>query len=289
MNAQRPPHLVIAVLLLSMLLTGCGQSLAPSVAAPQSNALKGNWLLAGSLPVSGLLLPLPQQFGLTMTLDVSNGQVLAEGSYVYQCVNGAVGGRVALPAATITADGSFTLQTQQLSATVPTVMLSIHGKASTVAGENWTGTYTATNANTGCVPVSGAFTAMPIQTVSGTFLGMGTLGHSTGMLGPPLVPTVPASSVSIAFVQGGPASLDPPLPPFLVNSATALSGTITVTGSSCFTSGTANIPAGLVFGDGVNANFVMNDGSTLLVFGAVTDLAATMIRLSTFVGYGWHL
>ena len=216
-----------------------------------------------------------------MTLDVSNGQVLAEGSDFYPCGNGAVGGRLALPAATIAADGSFTLQTQQLSATVPTVMLSIHGKAPIAAGGNWTGTYVATNSNPGCLPVSGAFTAAPIQPIRGTFLGTGTLSPSSGTLGSPPAPSVPASAVTIAFVQGGPASLDPPPLAFLVNSATALSGTITVTGSTCFTSGTADIPAGYVFGDGVNANFAMNDGSTLLVFGGVTDLAAATIRLTT--------
>ncbi len=279
MNAQRSTGLVFAALLLPLLLTGCGQSPAPTTAGSGSNALRGNWLLAGSLPVSGPVFPLPQQFGLTMTLDVSNGQVLADMSVFYPCSNGAVGGSGALPATTIAADGSFTLQTNQVSTLVPTVMLSVHGKAPQAAGANWTGTYTATNANTGCAPVSGTFTAMPIQTVSGTFLGVGTLGPQSG-------PAMPASSVTVAFVQGGPASLDPPLYGSLVNSVSALSGTIQVTGSSCFTSGTAAIPSGAVLGDGVNASFLMNDGSRLLLHGSVLDVAATTIKLGPMLVIG---
>ncbi len=279
MNAQRPPKFVLAVLLFSIMLSGCGQSPLTPVAAPELNALKGNWLLAGSLPVSGPLFPLPQQFGLTMTLDVSNGEVLADMSFFYPCSNGGVGGSGALPLATIAADGSFTLQTSQVNTLVPTVVLSVHGKAPQAAGGNWTGTYTATNSSPGCLPVSGTFTAAPIQAIGGTFLGVGTLG-------PQNAPAAPASSMTMSFVQGGPASLAPPLYGSPVNSESALSGTIQVTGSSCFTSGTANIPSGSVLGDNVEEQFAMNDGSRLLLHGSVTDVAASTIKLSSLLVVG---
>lgn len=267
----------LALILIDVL--GCGSGIATSSPVSAATALKGNWLLLGTLPVSGPQFPLPTQFGLVMTLDVVNGHVFADASDFYPCIASGAGGAGGLTPGTIAADGTFTLQTQQAAGTTPTIVMTVHGTLPTTPGASWAGTYSATNANAGCVPVSGTFTAQPIQPVTGTFTG-------TGSLGPPNSVILTAPTLTIMFQQGGPSTLDPPAGSSPVNSVSALSGTITVGGSSCFTSGVANIPSGSVIGDLVDTQFTMNDGSRLLLTGRIADPAVSSIRLNSILVNG---
>jgi hypothetical protein len=55
-------------------------------------------------------------------------------------------------------------------------------------------------------------------------------------------------------------------------SSSVLTGRIQVSGSPCFSSGTIGLtPPGSMEGNLINANFAMNDGSTLHLEGALTD------------------
>jgi hypothetical protein len=270
------PFLLIA-------LSGCGGSSSepPAPSAVGIAALKGNWLVAGSVQDDELGVSNPAQptFSLTMTLDVVNGQVIAQSTYSYPCGMSTVGGAGSMSAATIAADGSFTLQSLPLSGVTPAVVLSVHGTVPQTAGASWTGTYMATNSNQGCLPVTGSFTATPIQPITGTFAGMVGLGAPNSAL-------VTAPVISVALQQGGPASLDAPLGISPVNSVGALSGTITVSGFPCFTSGTASVPDGWVSGSFFEARFTMNDGSTLLLSGDIGDTSSSSIILNSLAVSG---
>ena len=261
-------------------LASCGSSINSLPTNATASGLKGNWLVTTDLPIFPPL-PLSQRsFGLAMTLDVIQGQVVASSSHFYPCGNGsAVGGSGGLAPATIAADGSFTLQTVQLNGLLPTVFLSIHGSVPQTAGGSWSGSYSATNANAGCLPVAGTFTAVPIQAVNGIFSGTGSLGPSGAVSLTPV-------TLAITLQQGGPASLDPPLGNSPVNSVNALSGTISIKGSTCFTGGTATTPHGSVFGNRIDAQFTMDDGSTLLLNGSVNDTEASTIVLTSMLVNG---
>jgi hypothetical protein len=265
-------------LLLLLALSGCGSatSMATSTSRDE-NALTGNWLLTGSLPNFGPgVFPLPPSpsIGLALSLDVAGEQVIASDSMLYSCGSGAVGGAGYLATAQIAADGSFTLQTPVLSGLVPTVTFTVNGVVPQTAGGTWSGTYSATNANAGCSPLSGSFTAVPIQLVTGTFAGSASLGTGSG--GSPINLSVVLQQGSAGFVT----TLNS------VNSQNVLSGSITIQGTSCFTKGTLSLGQGSVDGGFVQAQFAMDDGASLRVTGAIEDAAVSKIKLDNLLVVG---
>lgn len=269
---------VISLFLLGV--AGCGgiTPAAPVSTGAQSTAgalLKGNWLIVGDLPVFFTNLA-TAKFGLAATLDVINGQVIANGNVFYPCGGSGAGGTAAFTPATIAADGTFTLQTlQSATSPTPTVVETIHGTVPQTAGA-WSGTYSATNANPGCAPVSGTFTAVPIQPVTGTFIGSGTLGPANSNMGA-------AETATLTLQQGGPSSLDVASTATYVNSVNELTGSITVTGNACFKKGTLGTGS-RVDGNTVAVSFVMDDGSDLTMTGNLKDTAAsTIVVLSAHV------
>ena len=241
------------------------------------NALTGNWLLTGSLPNFGPgVFPLPPSpsIGLAMSLNVVGEQVIGSDSMLYSCGSGGAGDAGYLATAQIAADGSFTLQTPVLSGLAPTVTFTVNGVVPQTAGGTWSGTYGATNANTGCSPVSGSFTAVPIQPVTGTFAGSASLG--TGSSGSPLNLSVVLRQGSAGFVTI----------PNSVNGQNVLSGSITVQGTSCFTKGTLSLGQGSVDGGFVQAQFAMDDGSRLFLTGAIEDTAVSKVKLENLLVVG---
>ncbi len=265
-------------LLLLLVLSGCGSVTSMATSAPQDeNALTGNWLLTGSLPNAGPgVFPFPPSpsFGLALSLDVVGEQVIASYSDLYTCGSSGAGGAGYLATAQIAADGSFTLQTPVFSGFVPTITFTVNGVVPQTAGGTWSGTYSATNANAGCSPVSGSFTAMPIQPVTGTFAGSASLGTVSN--GSPVNLSVVLQQGSAGFVTA----------PNFVNSQNVLSGSITVQGTSCFTKGSLSLGQGLVAGGFVQAQFAMDDGSRLDFTGAVEDTAVSKIKLNSFLVVG---
>ncbi|HEY4380860.1 MAG TPA: hypothetical protein VGN01_10980 [Acidobacteriaceae bacterium] len=234
--------------------------------------LTGNWLVIGSLPDAGAAAffpPRPAGFGLALSLNEVAGQVTGAQSAMYNCGNTGGGGAGRLAATEIGADGSFTLQTPTVGGLAPTITFTVNGVAPQAIGGTWSGTYSANDSNAGCGPQSGSFTAVPIQPVTGTFQGQSTLGATSG--GTPV-------SISIVLQQGTTNSL----PTFSsITSQNALSGSITVQGTSCFTSGTLALGDGAVYGGLVEAGFTMNDGSRFLVTGAIDDTAVSKIQLES--------
>jgi hypothetical protein len=169
---------------------------------------------------------------------------------------------------------SFTLQTPVPSGLAPTVTFTVNGIIPQTAGGTWSGTYSATNANAGCSPVSGSFTAVPIQPVAGMFAGSANLG--TGSSGSPLNLSVVMQQGSAGFVTT----------PNFVNSQNVLSGSITVQDTSCFTKGSLSLGQGSVDGGFVQAQFAMDDGSRLLLTGAIEDTAVSKVKLDSFLVIG---
>jgi hypothetical protein len=263
---------VCGSLLLLLALTGCGSSTSMATSTPRTqNPLTGNWLVTGSLPNAGpgaFPFPPSPSFGLAVSLDVVGEQVIASYSDLYTCGNSGGGGAGYLATAQIAADGSFTLQAPALSGFVPTIIFTVNGAEPQTVGGTWSGTYSATNANAGCIPVSGSFTAVPIQPVTGTFAGSANLG--TGSSGSPVNLSIVLQQGSAGFVTA----------PNFVNSQNVLSGSIAVQGTSCFTKGSLSLGQGSVDGGSVEAQFVMDDGSKLFFTAAIEDTATSKIKLN---------
>jgi hypothetical protein len=206
-----------------------------------------------------------------MTFDVTGNKIEAAGLTNQPCSNQDPSSPIValgvwstdITDGVIAADGSFTLQTPDNISKNP---LSIQGKVPE-AGDGWTGIYTASFAG----PVqpacggsySGTVTATSFPLVSGVYVGAGSS---------PSVPGTPGKPVAfqLRLQQGG--ILTDSSKGISMPSISVLTGSIQVSGSSCFSSGTiGQTSPGAVEGNLMNANFAMNDGSRLNFQGALTD------------------
>jgi hypothetical protein len=273
-----------------LLLSGCGAwNVLPYSAAPAASPLSGNWLVVGSLSSFGPTFPQGQSqspFNLAVSLDVTDGKVTGYATTAFVCANSggfftdSIGGARGLVTASIGADGSFELQPPVLGPGVPTVTFGVRGMVPQTAAATWSGTYTATATNNGCTSTSastsGAFTAVPIMPVTGTYAASGTLS-SQGSSGSTLV------RITATFQQG---AVGVPSTSTRVNSQNILNGNIVVQGSPCFSSGAINPMEGAVLGGFVQAEYTMNDGSELLVSGYIHDASVSTIELVSFLVSG---
>ena len=259
------------VWVLCLALAGCGSTASsPSIPAAVPASLNGNWLITGSIPS----LSLSNAFGMAATLDVVNGQVIADVDVFYPCSNSGFGSDGQAAPASLTADGSFTLQPALVNGAAPTLNYAVQGKVPQSANESWTGTFTATSTNIGCSPLSGTFSAVPIAPVTGTFTGNATITARNSNLAALL-------SVALSLQQGGPASLDATATSRPVNSVNALSGSIHTTGSNCFSNGTISGYNGDVLGGSVGVNFNMDDGSLLVMIADIKDPSTSALVVRT--------
>jgi hypothetical protein len=261
------------------LLIGCGGG-SPKQTAPVVSPLTGNWLLIGSLSNFGppsVPLQLQVPFNLAVSLYVTGGMVTGDASTAYFCTNSGAGGGGGFAPAPIAADGSFELQPLMLGPDEPTVTFDVRAVAPQTAGETWTGTYTAADANKGCTSTSGSFTAVPIEPVTGTYAAAGTLSLQGSSSSPPV-------KITAMFEQGAPTGTV--FTSTRINIENVLSGSIIVEGSPCFTSGTIKPMEAQVIGGSLQANYAMNDGSTVFVSGYIQDAAVTAIKVSTFLVNG---
>jgi hypothetical protein len=263
-----------------LLLSGCGAwNVLPNSPAPAASPLSGNWLLVGSLSNFGPGFAQGQvqsPFNLAVSLNVTGGNVTGYASTAFICTNTGAGGVGELVVAPIGADGSFELQPPMLGTGVPTVSFDVRGVAPQTAGETWSGTYTATDTNNGCSSTSGAFTAVPIMPVTGTYAATGALS-SQGSSGSSPV------TITATFQQG---AIGVPSTSTRVNSQNVLTGSIAVQGSPCFSGGTINPMEGVVLGNLVQAQYTMNDGSELFVVGYIHDASVSTIKLVGFLVTG---
>jgi hypothetical protein len=171
----------------------------------------------------------------------------------------------------IAADGSFLVQTPAnfLGASV-----SIQGKSPLANGGQWPGIYTSSlnpAANPPCMGDSaGTFTATSFPLVNGVYAGTGSLD----MLVNGVSESTPVT-FQVTLKQGGTLEA---VTGESISSNMALTGSIRVQGSACFTSGVmSSFPQSGVAGNLVSATFMMDDGSTLRIIGAVTDSTETKI------------
>jgi hypothetical protein len=262
------------------LLSGCGAwNVLPYSPTPAASPLTGNWLVVGSLSNFGPSFAQGQAqspFNLAVSLDVTGGKVTGYASTAFICANSGGGGAGGLMTASIGADGGFELQPPVLGTGVPTVTFDVRGVAPQTAGGTWSGTYTATDTNNGCTSTSGAFTAVPIMPVTGTYAATGTLRSQGSSGSTPL-------TITATFQQG---ALGVPSTSTRVNSQNILNGNIAVQGSPCFSSGTINPMGGGVLGSSVLAVYTMNDGSELFVSGYIRDASVSTIELVGFLVNG---
>jgi hypothetical protein len=276
--------LVAGVLVLGVV--GCGGTAptTPSSPAPAVSNLSGNWLLAGTIPegppFSG------SSPGLSVTLSVVDSEVIGSGTVNVFCStlpNTGFGfGQGFVVSGAVRADGTFTAQTPTLPSGLSALPITISGSVPSAPGEAWTGSYTidASQQGASCNPeLKGSFTATGIAAVTGTYTGTGTFG--TGTSATPI-------GVTASLQQGG----DTAAPQTSAQSSSALSGTISITGTSCFHSGTLVTPTtpallpGDVAGDQVQADFKMDDGSQLLIVGYISDAQASALQVRNMLAFG---
>lgn len=282
-------------------LSGCGAGNAtnPVSTGPVTNPLaatnlNGNWLLTGSLPT--FPSPITTAPGLSMTFSAADNAVTGTGTALIACGglsgggtstgNGAAIGFGVSALGTVQADGSFKAQTSSgivEGGTVPSV--TVTGTVPKAPQGSWSGTYVIDpgSLNGSCSgSQSGTFTATPIQAVSGTFTGTGTL--TQGSMQSTFSVTVEVQQGLTVAAADGSSTFNSSL----------LSGSIQVQGLPCFSSGSIVQPApqppgveGAVEGSHVIALFRMNDGSQLSLLGSISDQAASQISspgLAVFPG-----
>jgi len=251
------------------LLSGCGPwqyspySVAPGAPGPPAN-LDGNWLITGDLPSSSL----PKSGGLNFaaSLSTSNGQVTGAGALTIPCGDlvGIYGFAIS---GSVSSSGTFTAQA---SIGASGLSLTFSGTPPSQNDDAWSGTYTFVDS--GCPQtLSGKFTSTPLGNLTGTYTGSASLWPGYGS-GTPV-------TITLQLTQGGNITLPGGATEY---SAYALSGTMTITGTTCFHSGTLTNPEGQVevAGNYVTLPFTMDDGSVFTVGGSFTDLAANTISIA---------
>ena len=259
-----------ALAIASQFLIGCGTSSTSfTPAAPSTASLNGNWYATGNRQTH-------QYPFLSLALIVDGSQITANGDMMVPCsnVSGLATGAGFTLTGQISSDGSFHLG--EISAGgIPinsSIQLAIDGSAPASGLGTWTGTYSFTDlaGYTSCiVNLTAPFTATALAPINATYAG--TLTGSPGSVG-----------VSATIVQG--ASISLPEPGGTVYSYLPLSGTITVSGSPCFTHGTASATAqnNQIEGDISNLNFTMDDGSTVWLSGYFTGPDETVMDQAIF-------
>jgi hypothetical protein len=250
-----------ALLFGSSILIGCGTSGTPtSPAVPNTAALSGNWVLAGTTRFASNPY-------LTAAVIVSGSEIAAEGEFTVPCSNApgsSVGGSFTLTGQ-IASDGTFQLSEFSFpgAPNASSIQLSINGSAPSGATTNWTGTYSFTDlaGYTSCiVNLTAPFTATALAPINATYAGTLTAAPGSTTLG--------SVAVSTTIAQGAGTSLPGPLG--IVDFYLPLSGTITVAGSPCFTRGTSNVSSiNQIEGDFAILDFTMDDGSQVLLSGFV--------------------
>ncbi len=258
------------VLVCAGLLSGCGpwQSSPYSVPPGAPINIDGNWLISGSLPSLSSVPPQNGVLNFAASLSVSNGQVTGAGAFGYLC-NGLTSAYGFAISGSVDSSGTFTAQ---VSLPNPGVSLTFSGTPPSQNDVAWSGTYTYVNP--GCPQtLSGKFTSTPLGNLTGTYTGSTSLSLSPGYgSGTPV-------TITLQLTQGGNITLPSGATEY---SAYALTGTMTVTGSTCFHSGTLTNSSGQVevAGNWVTLPFTMDDGSVFSLDGNFTDIAANTISIS---------
>lgn len=258
--------------ILCLCLTACSASF---INQGTNEAVVGaNWRLigAGSAPIG---IPSGPYIGLA--LGVSGNKLYASGVDLVPCSQGSTAIGAGIGASTqITSDGTFTLNNSSIPQ--DSIQYSIQGKVPQAGSSTWQGTYTLSNSgSTNCTfNNSGSFTATAYPPFQGTYSGaIDSQGLGTGV------------SLSLNVSQGAPivsATGPHTMPSFRL----PLTGTVSVSGSACFTSGAiASESNSGVGGDQFMIFASMSDGSTAEIRGWFSDQTEkTLQPFSIFVHNG---
>ena len=262
--------LPVCLLPVSLLLVSCVGS------SPFSTArLDGNWHLTGQNFFATNALPSSSQGAfLAMAIGVSGNTVYASGDSAVTCSNISSGmGGTFWATGLITSNGSFTLS----NSSVPqdTIQYTIKGTAPAAGASAWQGSYTLVNSSSSvnCTfNQSGSFTAAAYPLLNGTYTG--ALDNSSTIAGAENIQLV------VKVAQGEPTFTTAgtqDTAEFYI----PLNGSITVSGTSCFTSGTMASGVGSrISGDNFYMTFTMNDGSTLTLAGLYGDETETTLKVT---------
>jgi len=261
------------LILPAVALTSCGGNPTPPASTPYTG-LTGNWALAGDRATS--TYP-----AISAALTLNGNQINAIANIAVPCARlldplvSILNVPVALTG-TLASDGTFTLTEPPLPVQLP-LQVTLQGNSQTTG---WGGTYAiaSTAALTGCTivsPSNGSFTAKAIPPLNGTYIGSATFFSSPGG-------NLYAATVNAQLTQGG-ANGSPGSTGYF-----PLSGTITVQSVPCFTHGAtaANATTGEISGDFFTVQFTMDDGSTLLMGGEMTDFTGATLQATYIVSGG---
>ena len=199
------------------------------------------------------------------SLSVSNGQVTGAGALTVPCGD-VIGDYGFAISGSVSSSGTFTAQASLGSSSLS---LTFSGTPPNQNDDAWSGTYTFVDS--GCPQtLSGKFTSTPLGNLTGTYTGSTSLSPGYGS-GTPV-------TITLQLTQGGNITLPSGATEY---SAYALSGTMTITGTTCFHSGALTNSSGQVevAGNWVTLPFMMDDGSVFSLDGSFTDIAANTISI----------
>jgi hypothetical protein len=273
MIAIRAISFPLSVSLCIILICGCGSSpqstTSTTTTSANASVLTGNWLLAGTMPPGYALTS--TALSVTATFDVNGSAVSGIVQVAVPCVTVGALGAPLIVQGTVAADGSFTLNSVPVAGLTQTRTFTLQGKVPSVAGGSWTGTFSFTNTGTACAGVtSGPVNAASVPSVTGAYA-------ATASLGSPLNGLLQSVGLKFALQQGATLISN-------ANTNLPLTGSLTVSNSTCVTSGTTTGSqlAGFVEGSQVGATFLMNDGSTVLMDGQIINTNGSVISAILF-------
>jgi hypothetical protein len=261
---------------LCALLSGCagsgpGSTTTASVpAASHAANLAGGWLLVGSMPSyfvpnTNTATNVAASFGVSGTTingSVNVESVCSAGGPFSEGFVGAVNG-------TVNEDGTFSASFS--STQVPIQSLTIEGTVPVNPDGGWAGkiTFSIAGGNGQCAAsFSDSFTAVSFPSVAGTFSGSGDLTFAQVVSG--LSPALGTPySMSVNLTQAG------------VGAQSAISGTIQMSGFSCFTTGTIDTePGSDVESNLLNLNFAMADGASVELAASINNTPGKQLAVS---------
>jgi hypothetical protein len=252
--------------MVSPLLFGCGGQSASTTSTSTStpayiSPLDGDWIVVSS----GAPNQNPQ---LSISLFVEGSTIYGSGNGGAVCPTGSGAGLGTAVAfgGQIAADGSFTLS--QLSTTVSPTW-TITGTVPQSGSTSWNGTYTMVYPD--CkIDQTDSFTATQYTPLNATLSG--TMTPVVALSPTPFTATVQLSQSAAVYDNQ------------LAEAYLPLSGTITVSGSSCFTHGTNG--GGTLVGDHPGIRFFMDDGSALILSGYLDGAGGGAIDFATITLIG---
>jgi hypothetical protein len=247
--------------LLSLLLSSCGGS--PAGVSPSNyTSINSNWLITGATSEA---LNFSQNPYIGAALAASGNSIYGDFTIELRCAEGFTLGLGVPISGTISSDGTFMLS----GITLPdlSVQFELHGTIPGKSQSTWPGTYSlhvSPSNTTNCTfNQDGSFNAVPYSLLQGTFSG-----SVTDYLGSTVTVNLQISQLAPVVAAVGTRQVP--------GVSTPYSGTVTVTGSPCFVSGT--IQSGSISGDVVSASVLMNDGTSAALLGYLGDATATELH-----------